>query len=180
MSDDITLLLGRHRQGDSTAFDELVRLLYPELRALAARRAQGSDLSATTLLHETIARYISGEAVGSQDRQEFFGLAATIMRRVIIDEVRQASAAKRQGIAVTLDESQFADQAPSAERLLAIDRALDALNRQDAQLRQVFECRYFAGYSTAETAAMLGHSARTTERMWREAKQWVAAELGRG
>lgn len=174
---ELTVLLVRYSEGDEDAFTELSNLLYPELKNLARSRSRGSDMSATTLLHETYLRYLNQGGISVTNRKEFFALSATIMRRIIIDEIRRATAAKRENLAV-LDNVDTADATkPSAEFLVAVDQELDRLAGQDQRLAQVFECRFFAGYSTAETAEVLGLSERSTERFWSEAKAKLAATL---
>jgi len=98
MASEVTLLLNRYRDGDTGALDELAQLIYPELKAMAARRTRGSaGLGATTLVNETFLKLLSGGELQPEDRQQFFGLAASIMRQVIVDEVRYVTAQKRCG-----------------------------------------------------------------------------------
>lgn len=175
MPTEVTLLLSAYRQGDDGAFDELARLIYPELKAMARRRSSGSELGATTLVSETFVKLLSGGEVTAEDRQQFFALAATIMRRVIVDEVRYATADKRSGGRVSLAEDQVADESQaSAEFLIEVDRVLDMLAAEDPQLARAFECRYFAGFTVAETAESLSVSERTAERLWSSARSRIA------
>ncbi len=176
MSGDITVLLKKYQYGDANALEDITRLLYPELKNLARRRAQNADIGATTLIQETFARYLAGDATDSASRNEFFGLMATIMRRVIVDEIRHSAAQKRQA-EFTINQNPIDKSQPSAEFLLSLDQALNQLNEHNPQLRLTFECRYFAGYSTAETANVLNVSQRTAERHWREAREWIADQL---
>lgn len=177
MAGDVTTLLEKYQLGDTDAFDELTRLLYPELKRLARHRARSGNLGATTLIQETYARYLAGDGIKPANRQDFFGLAATIMRRVIVDDIRQSLASKRKA-EHTADDNPLDHAQPSAEFIVTLDRALDALNRHNDRLRRAFECRYFAGYTTQETAEVMGISERTAERLWAQAKAWIANEIG--
>lgn len=175
MPSEVTLLLNRFREGDQSAFNELAQLIYPELKAMARRRSSASGLSATTLVSETFLKLLSGGSVSSEDRQQFFALAATIMRRVIVDEVRRATAAKRSAPVVSFDEDGVADEAQAnAEFLIEVDEVLDQLAAEDGRLARVFECRYFAGFNNAETAESLSVSERTAERLWSSARTRIA------
>lgn len=179
MASEITLLLESHRAGDASALDRLAEVLYPELKAMARRRTRGSQgLGATTLVNETFLKLLSGGELKPEDRQQFFALAATIMRQVIVDEVRYATAAKRDGREVTFTEGlgQARDETEAkAEFLLQVDEMLGILEAEDKRLVRVFECRYFAGLTTAETADALGVSGRSVERLWSSARTRIAA-----
>ena len=177
MSSEITILLERYREGDGAAIDELARLIYPELKAMARRRSRNDlKLGATTLVNETFLKLLSGGMLRPADRQQFFGLAATIMRQVIVDEVRYVSAAKRSADEVTFSDTRQPDESrEKAEFLLQVDRILDQLLAENPMLAKVFECRYFAGFTTAETAEALSTSERSVERFWAEARERIAA-----
>ena len=172
----VTILLAAYRDGDSGALDELSRQLYPELKAMARRRArQGAGSGATTLVNETFLKLLSGGTIASQDRQQFFALAATIMRQIIVDEIRYVTAGKRTGKEQTLAETIVGDDAhEKAEFLLQVDQMLTVLANEDARLASVFECRYFAGLTTAETAEALDLSERSVERLWSGARSRIA------
>ncbi len=179
MATDFTLLLRRFHKGDQAALDALAQMVYPELKALARRRSNGNDMSATTLVHETFLKFLSAGQVEPTDRQQFIGLAATIMRQVIIDDVRRAATNKRRGVQVPLEDELLPDDSKvKAEFLLSIDRALTEMMQVDARLVRVFECRYFGGYSTRETALALDLSERSTERLWQQARQFIAERVG--
>ncbi|MEL7537764.1 MAG: ECF-type sigma factor [Pseudomonadota bacterium] len=169
---DITVLLNEARDGDSDALDRLVAALYPELKAMAQRRSRGTpSIGATTLVNEAFVRMLSGGRLTPADRQQFFGLAATVMRRIIVDEVRYLTAEKRAGAEVTLAETLIGDDAHDrAEFLLEVDAMLSIVHAEDARSARVFECRYFAGLTTAETAECLGISERSVERSWSSAR----------
>ena len=177
MSSEVTLLLNRYKNGDAGALDALTQMIYPELKAMARRRTQGNqDLGATTLVNETFVKLLSGGQLASEDRQQFFGLAAAIMRQVIVDEVRYVTAQKRSGDAVTYSDTVVGDDShEKAEFLLQVDKILEQLAEEDPKLAQVFECRYFAGFSTSETAEVMGVSPRTAERWWSTARERIAS-----
>ncbi len=175
MSSEVTVLLNAYRDGDPSAFDDLARLIYPELKAMARRRSSGSAMSATTLVNETFVKLLAGGELSSENRIQFFALSATIMRRVIIDEVRYATADKRNAPDIPLDEEQIADETlANADFLIEVDRVLTQLEAEEPRLAQAFECRYFAGFSVSETAMSLDVSERTAERLWSSARSRIA------
>ncbi|MEJ2534076.1 MAG: ECF-type sigma factor [Gammaproteobacteria bacterium] len=174
---NVTVLLNEIKNGNEEALDELAAMLYPELKAMASRRARGGPgMGATTLVNETFVQLLSGGRIRSEDRKQFFGLAATIMRRIIVDEIRYLTAGKRHGKEVTLAETMIGDDAHvRAEFLLQVDSMLAVLESENERHAKVFECRYFAGLTTAETAAALGTSERTVERAWSSARSRIAS-----
>lgn len=180
----VTQLLLAYRDGDRDAFDRLVPMLYDDLRRIARRqlrRSPGQTLDTTGLVHEAYLKLIDPAKVDWQDRGHFLAVSARAMRQVIIGYARKRSAGKRGGgeRPVTLDEAQIAidDQ---AERLLALDRALERLGGRDERLARVVECRFFAGLSEEETAQALGVSLRTAQRDWMRARAWLKEELRGG
>lgn len=179
MSESVTELLAAYRAGDARALDDLASLLYPELKRMAERRARSpAGSGATTLVHETFLRLLAGGALRPNDRREFFGLTATIMRQVIVDEIRRAAADKRSRRDVTLAETITGDDSHAqAQFLLQVDEMMSVLEREDERLARVFECRYFAGLTTSETAEVAGLSARTVERLWSSARSRMAELL---
>jgi len=176
VTSEITVLLSAHRQGDVAALDRLAQLLYPELKSMARRRARhGAEMGATTLVNETFLKMLAGGELKAADRQQFFGLAATIMRRVIVDEIRYVTAGKREGREVTFAETIMGDDTQDkAEFLLQVNEMLDVLEKEDERLARVFECRYFAGLTTSETAVALDVSERSAERLWSAARSRIA------
>ncbi len=177
MPGEVTLLLNKYNNGDADALDALAAILYPELKAMARRRTTSSnDLGATTLVNETFVKLLSSGQLKTEDRQQFFGLAATIMRQVVVDEVRYVTAQKGNGDDVTYTDAEMADDSrEKAEFVLQVDKIVEQLAEADPRLASVFECRYFAGFSTAETAEALGVSSRTAERLWSSARERIAA-----
>jgi len=168
MAHDVTELLYAYSEGDASALDKLAKLLYVELKHIARNRSRNSkDLSATTLVQETFVKLLAGKKLNATDRNQFFALSATIMRQIVSDERRYQRASKREGLNVTfVDTITGDDETPNADFLLQVDDALRTVAREDERLARVFECRYFAGMTMAETAECLGVSQRMAERLW--------------
>jgi RNA polymerase sigma factor (TIGR02999 family) len=180
----ITELLARARRGEQDAGRELVLAVYGELRTLArgqlARERPGHTLQPTALVHEAWLRLGAPADVANwENRAHFFGAAAEAMRRILIEHARGKARLKRGGDArrVTLDEAGAGFEA-SPEDLLALDRALTGLERQDAQMAAVVKLRYFAGLTVEETASALDVAPRTVNRLWTGARAWLLRELG--
>lgn len=178
---DVTLLLARLSQGDQDAAAELMPVVYDELRRLAARymRQERADhtLQATALVHEAYLRLIEQRHANWQNRAHFFGVAAQLMRRILVDHARGHLRVKRGGEQqkVALDDVVLVSPEKSAE-LLAVDEALRKLEKRDARQSRVVELRFFGGLTTEETAEVLGTSASTVEREWALAKAWLYME----
>jgi RNA polymerase sigma factor (TIGR02999 family) len=177
----VTRLLAAWRGGDSNAIDRLIPLVYEDLRAMARRQLRAradQTLQPTVLVHEAYLKLAKHSRLHVQDRQHFFAVAARAMRQLVVDHARRQTADKRGGGAHTLDIDDVA--VPVAERsaeLVALDRALDRLERFDEPLSRLVELRYFAGLSVNETAEVLGRSARTVKRDWRKARAILLADL---
>jgi RNA polymerase sigma factor (TIGR02999 family) len=177
---------GAGRQGservDPTGAEALLPLVYQELRVIARRArlrlAGGETLGTTALIHEAYVRL--AEARGFQSRGHFLGTAAIAMRRILIDRVRAQLAAKRGGGVekAALDESPDLIVEDEAT-VLGVHEALGGLGALNPRLVRVVECRFFAGYSEAETAEALGTSERTVQRDWATARAWLKKEMGR-
>ena len=193
---ELTRLLQRWSQGDETAFDRMVPMVYDELRRMAQRHLRhergGHTLQGTSLVHEVYLRVAEGGPVQWQSRAKFFGWVSTLMRHILIDHARSRQAAKRGGglKMVSLDalreSGSLAVEPPasvheSAEvpELVAIDQALQRLERLDPQQGRVVELRFFCGLSVPETAEALGISPATVKREWMTARAWLLRELGR-
>ena len=181
--ESVTEMLVAHREGVPGAFDRLVELVYPELRRVARQqlrrgRPDGPVLDTTALVHETYLKLVDQTRMQARDRGHFLAIAARAMRQVIVDHARARQSGKRGAGAqhVPLDGRDIAVQA-HAEHLLAVNHALDRLANEDARLLQVVECRFFGGYSEAETASALNVSERTVERDWLRAKAWLREVL---
>ncbi len=172
---DVTRLLIAIQHGDARAGEELLPLVYAELRQLArakmAREQPGQTLQATALVHEAWLRF-GGQQF--ENRAHFFGAAAEAMRRILVEAARRKQAARRGSgeKALNADDIQIAAPAPDDE-LLAIHEALDLLAAHDAQKAELVKLRYFVGLSTEETATALGISERTAKRHWTYARAWL-------
>jgi RNA polymerase sigma factor (TIGR02999 family) len=174
----ITALLVAHRAGEAGAFNRLVELLSPELRRIARRQlgrwSPGVALDTGALVHEAYLKLIDQTQVDWQDRHHFFAIAARAMRQVIVDYARRRQAQKAEGGAnrANVDPREIAIQ-QQADRLLAVNELLDRLAAVEPRLLQVVECRFFAGFSEAETADALRISSGAVERDWLRAKAWL-------
>jgi RNA polymerase sigma factor (TIGR02999 family) len=182
---DVTALLGDWSRGDRTALNQMLPLVSAELRRVAARQLRGEradhTLQPTALVHEVFIRLVDQRQVDWQNRAHFFGVAANVMRRILIDHARRHGARKRgEGVrCVSIHEAP--DVAASTETpVLALDHALDRLKTVDAQLARIVELRAFGGLTIEETAHVLGVSPSTAKRDWRTARAWLARELGSG
>jgi RNA polymerase sigma factor (TIGR02999 family) len=180
--DEVTNLLLRWGSGDREALDALAPLVYDELRRLAGRylRRERLDhtLQSTALVHEAYLRLIDQRNVRWQNRAQFFGLAAELIRRILVDHARAKQAAKRGGSAykLTLDEALDASE-PRDLDLVRLDDVLQGLAKIDPQQSRVVELRFFAGLTIEETAEVLGISPATVKRDWLVAKAWLRREM---
>ena len=178
---DVTALLLAWREGDSSALDRLMPLVYAELRRLAHRhmrgQAPGHPLQTTALVHEAYLRLIGSSQVGWQNRAHFFAVSAQLMRRVLVDAVRARQAQKRGGGALLVSLGETDPSQPARPDLLALDEALDALASFDGRKARVVELRYFGGLTVEETAEVLKVSVATVERDWHMAKLWLSKTL---
>lgn len=179
---DITSLLLQWREGDETARDELMTLVYEELRGMARqcmrRERAGHTLQTTALVNEAYLRLINSSRVEWHDRAHFFAVAAQLMRRVLVDEARKRHYQKRGGefTRIELDEAIMPAQHREVD-LLALDEALDRLAEFAPRKCRVVEMRFFGGLSIKETGAVLGVSTDIVKREWRTAKLWLLQEL---
>lgn len=179
---DVTQLLLEWRNGDQSALNRLMPLVYEELRRLARRclrrERAGHTIQTTTLVHEAYLRLIDADRVEWQNRTHFFAIAAKLMRRVLVDEARKRHFKKRGGefTRISLDDA-IALSAERCSELLALDEALDRLARFATRKSQVVELRFFGGLSIEETAAALNVSSDIVKREWRTAKLWLLREL---
>ena len=177
-SEGITAVLVAHRGGEAGAFNRLIELIYPELRRIARgqlrRWRPDVPLGTESVVHEAYLKLVDQSKANWQDRNHFYAIAARAMRQIIIDYARRRVSLKRGGGAhhLTLNENEVAVR-EQADRLIALDELLAGLEAQDPRLLKVVECRFFAGYSEAETAKILGVSSRTVERDWLRAKSWL-------
>ena len=180
-----TELLRAWSQGDGSALDRLVPLVYEELHRLARRymRQERPDhtLQATSLVNEAYLRLIDVNRVEWRDRAHFFAVAAQMMRRILVEFARNRHRQKRGGGAVHVSLDDVQELPDSNERdLVALSGALGALATFDSRMSQVVELRFFGGLTVAETADVLNISPETVMRDWKTAKAWLLRELRRG
>lgn len=184
MSDQgqVTALLSAWRVGNAQALEQLIPIVYDELRRIAARSMRneqpGHTLQATALVHEAYMRLAKEQDRTWENRAHFFAVAAQVMRNLLVDHARAAKRSKRGGGAVqtTLDEASGIVTA-DPDDLLALDEALSRLSAVDPRAGRIVELRYFVGLSNAEIAAVLQTSEKTVKRDWSAAKAWLQAEL---
>jgi len=180
---DVTGLLARWSQGDPDALGRLMPMIYAECRRIAARQLAlerpDHTLDPTALVHEMYLRLVDQRRASWENRAQFFGVAARMMRRVLVDHARARHAEKRGGdaIFVSLDAAAEASPDTPVVEVLAIDEALERLASLDPDQVQIIELRYFAGLTVEETARVVGRSPRTVKREWRLAKAWLYREL---
>ena len=180
-SKSVTGLLIDWSRGDRSALDRLVPLVYDELRRLASQRLRrersDNTIETTTLVHETYLRLVD-QKVGWRNRAHFYGIAAQLMRRILVDRARRQRAAKRGG-RVTIRVADLAALPIREEVDLAeLDDALNGLAAVDARQSRIVELRFFGGLTIEDTAEVLGLSPATVKREWRIARAWLYHEMG--
>jgi RNA polymerase sigma factor (TIGR02999 family) len=182
---DITRILQAAQNGEPKAADELLPLVYAELRRLAAHRmsneAQGHTLQPTALVHEAWMRLVGGNGQAQfQNRAHFFAAAAEAMRRILIDRARRKRAARHGGGQARIDitEIEVANVAKDDE-LLALNDALEKFAVRDKQKAELVKLRYFVGLTTEEAAGVLGISIPTADRWWNFSRAWLFEEIER-
>src|SRR5438128_2083321 len=179
---NVTDLLIAWSGGNKEALDELIPLVYDELRRQAARYLRheraGHTLQTTALIHEAYLRLIDQKNVHWQNRAHFFGIAAQLMRRILVDHARTRKRAKRGGsdIRVPLEDAMAIARAPQLD-VVALDEALNRLAEIDEQQGKIVELRFFSGLTVEETAEVLGISPATVKRDWSMAKAWLHREI---
>jgi RNA polymerase sigma factor (TIGR02999 family) len=184
LTNEVTERLIAWSAGDRAAFDHLLPIVYQELRRMAGaylrQENPGHTLQPTALVHETWLRLIDQTRVNWQNRAQFFGVAAQMMRRILVDHAKAKHREKRGGDAVKLSLDDVVNL--SQERvtdLLALNDALDDLSRIDGRKSRVIELRYFGGFSVEETAQILEVSPETVIRDWKMAKAWLYQQIKR-
>lgn len=183
-TEEVTRLLAAWSDGDRSALDKLLPLVGKELHELAhrymSRERPDHTLQTTALVNEAYMRLVDQKDVRWQNRAHFFAIAASIMRRILIDHARKIAYQKRGGgvLKVSLDDVAIVSDERAAE-LLALDEALQSLAEVDERKTRVVELRYFGGLSVEETAEVLGVSSDTVTRDWRRAKAFLHRELGK-
>jgi RNA polymerase sigma factor (TIGR02999 family) len=182
---DVSRILSAIEQGEPDAADQLLPLVYDELRQLAAHKlAQekpGQTLDATALVHEAYLRLVDvKQAQHWNSRRHFFAAAAESMRRILVERARACGSCKRGGGRERLDLDDLAVASPERpDDLLALDEALTRLAAVEPQAAELVHLRYFAGQTMSAAAGLLGLSLRSTHRLWAYAKAWLLQELGR-
>jgi RNA polymerase sigma factor (TIGR02999 family) len=183
-SDEITRLLLEMRKGNSQAADDLISLVYDQLRRMARSMLRGErgdhTLQPTALVNDALMRLIGTADLEWKSRAHFFAVSSTIMRRILIDSARAHRAEKRDGdlTQVSLD-SNLKYEWRQADSLLSLNEALDKLEGLDPRLCKVVEMKFFAGMTEAETGEVLNVSVRTVKRDWQFAKDWLYREMTR-
>jgi len=184
-SGPVTQLLVAWTNGNRTALEELIPAVYPELRRIAARHLRreriGHTLQPTALVHEAYLKLIDQERARWQNRAQFFGVAAQLMRRILVDHAREHGAAKRGGGARPVTLIDALDAAPDRGiDVLALDEALQRLTALYPEQGRLVELRYFGGLTIEETGEVLGISPATVKRQWAVARAWLLANLHPG
>ncbi|MDA8020859.1 MAG: ECF-type sigma factor [Thermoanaerobaculia bacterium] len=180
-AEEITRELLRYAEGEAGAFDRVVDLVYRDLRRLARRqlrRYPRRHLETTALVHELYIRFASGHNQIWRNRGHFYAASAKAMRHILVDEARRVSRVKRGG---SLDPEPLTDRIAdqgNPDLMLRVDDALNKLAEHDPRMAQVFECRFFAGYSSAEVADIFDTPRRTVQRDWTRACAWLRTIVG--
>jgi len=179
---DVTRILVAIEQGDAKAADELLPLVYQELRRLAAQKMSqelpGQTLQATALVHEAYIRLVGAENQNWSGRGHFFAAAAESMRRILIENARRKQRRKRGGDRqrIDMDNAEVAIEGP-ATYIIALDEALAKLAGEDRTVAELVKLRYFAGLTLGQAANILGVSRRTADRYWAYARAWLYQEI---
>ena len=187
MNSDVTHILQQIENGDAQATEQLLPLVYQELRRLASRKMgqerAAHTLQPTALVHEAFLRLVGGDSSPSWDgRGHFFAAAAEAMRRILIESARRRNTEKRGGDRKRLELTPEVAEidAEDSETLLALDEALTKLKLEDEGLAKLVELRYFAGLTVDQTADILGTSPRTVKRNWAYARAWLRRQMEEG
>lgn len=181
---EFTVVLRRVQQGERKAAEELLPLVYQELRGLAARKMAGElagqTLQPTALVHEAWVRLARDDGAQFENRAHFYVAAAEAMRRILIERARRRRAVKRGAgaEAIPLEEVELSCPAASDDQLLVVNEALEKLATLDARKAELVNLRYFVGMSYEEAATALGIAVSTAKKWWAYARAWLAVELG--
>jgi RNA polymerase sigma-70 factor (ECF subfamily) len=174
---DVSRLLIDWGNGDQAALDELIPLVYAELRRLAGRymrrESEGHTLQTSALINEAYLRLVDQKNVRWQNRAHFFGVAAQVMRRILVDHARSRSRAKRGGGMERVSLVEHVAASNQLEEVIALDVALTKLAEMDPRKSQIVEMKFFGGLTTEEVAEVLRVTSRTVDREWRKAKAWL-------
>jgi RNA polymerase sigma factor (TIGR02999 family) len=181
---EVTQILREVRAGKEQSAEQLLSLVYTELKRIAAQKmageAPGNTLQPTALVHEAWLKLVGDGDPQFENRAHFFSAAAEAMRRILVDSARRKHAAKRGSGAAheELKEEHWVQHGPSDE-LLAVDEALDILAKEDPVAANLVKLRYFAGMSMNEVAVTMGMPLRSTEALWTYARAWLRGQIGR-
>lgn len=181
-SREVTQLLARLSAGDQSASAKLIALVYPELRSMARRcmrnERPGHTLQATGLVHEAYLRLIGLDRIQWQNRAHFFGIAARVMRQVLLDYAREHHARKRGGGAARVDlDDNLLIAEDHLDDVMAMDESLDRLAEVDPDQARLIELRFFAGMTVDEIAEVMAISTATVKREWSHAKAWLRRDM---
>ena len=182
---DVTRILAAIEQGNARAADELLPLVYQELRHLAVQKMSqeppGQTLQATALVHEAYIKLVGAEAQNFSSRTHFFAAAAEAMRRILIDNARRKQRIKHGGgqQKINLNDTEIAIEAPSDD-LIALDEALEKLATMDKVKADLVKLRYFAGLTLEQAAGLLNLPERTAKRYWAHARAWLYRQVNEG
>jgi RNA polymerase sigma factor (TIGR02999 family) len=175
--EEVTRLLIAWGNGNQAAMDELMVLVYDELRRLASRymrrESQGHTLQTSALVNEAYLRLIDQKKVHWQNRAHFFGVAAQLMRRILVDHARSRSRAKRGGGAQMVSLGEQAATSKGIADVIALDDALKHLSEMDPRKSRIVEMKFFGGLTNEEVAEVMKVTSRTVEREWRKARAWL-------
>jgi RNA polymerase sigma factor (TIGR02999 family) len=178
---EVTQILAAIQRGEEKAADELLPLVYEELRRLAAARMAlerpGQTLQPTALVHEAWLRLVGDESRKWNDRTHFFAAAAEAMRRILVDNARRKCTARHGGGQQRVELADIAAAVPNDDQLLAVSDALEKFAAQDKQMAELVKLRYFVGMTLAEAAQALGISEGTAKRHWAYARAWLYEEI---
>ena len=179
----ITVWLRRLQEGDASAYDKLIPLLYDELRLVAKQRLQkerpNHTMGATALVNEVYLKFINQKLLQLSDRNEFMAVASAAMRHILVDYARARNRAKRGGGKpnIPLDEIEHFLSEREAEEVLILDEALERLTKVNERASQVIQYRFFGGLTLDETAEAMGISKRSVQRSWTTARAWLRKEI---
>jgi RNA polymerase sigma factor (TIGR02999 family) len=181
-SQNVTQLLLAWERGDEAARDELIPLVYDALRRIARHHLRneraGHTLQTAALINEAYLKLVE-QSVAWQSREHFFGIAARLMRQILVDYARSRQRLKRGGDQQKISLADAVDARGQAADLLVLNNALETLAEVDPQRSQIVELRFFGGLTIEETAHVMGISTASVERGWRTARAWLQTELGR-
>jgi len=181
---EVTQLLIEWSNGDHAALEQLVPLVYDELRRLARgymrREGQGHTLQTSALINEAYLRLVDQKTVQLQNRAQFFGFAAQLMRRILVDHARSRSRIKRGGGARMVSLAEQAVISNDVAEVIALEGALKNLAEMDPRKAQIVEMKFFGGLTNEEVAEVLKVTSRTVEREWRKAKAWLHRAISKG